>query len=82
MPKVIGCLDMLRAAGASGIVSVKVLREGGSILLVRPIWSTAMWREVDSDDPQHWISEAARVWHELQVEGSTFRFAEFGELDS
>ncbi len=81
MPKLIGWLDML-SAFCGNRVRIEVVNDGNSILLVRPLGASTMWRRVDSNDPQYWISEAVKVWHELQVEGSSFRLSELKDLDS
>jgi hypothetical protein len=80
--KAIGWLDMLRTTSQSGIVSVAVEKLGDVTLLVRRSGTTTFWRQVDSDDPKHWIREAAEVWQDLRAEGSAFRSAELKELDS
>ncbi len=82
MARMIGWLDMNRTANGDGRVAIKVQQEGNVIRLVRSLGSTIMWRQVDSENPQDWIGEAARVWQELQVEGSIFRSAESKEWDS
>jgi hypothetical protein len=81
MAKLIGWLDMLSALGGNK-VRIEVVKDGNSVLLARPFGAATIWRRVDSNDPQYWISEAVRVWHELQVEGSSFRLPELKELDS
>jgi hypothetical protein len=81
MPKLIGWLDMLSALRGNK-VRIEVVKDGNCILLVRSLGATTIWRRVDLNDPQYWISEAVKVWHELQVEGSSFRLPELKELDS